>query len=170
MNNQKSRSAELVKRTAIYIAPAAYCDSIDMDEAVEKCRAYVRRKKDLKLMRIYRDKKVTVMGGTVGQTKKRRSTLGVVGNDAWKQLLTDTETSAVEVIVVYAARTVAPTISGLASMISTYFIPCNIRFIDVEAEFDTADGNVESYIKKKTSEYRSNFKRRPYQSYEKRGE
>ena len=181
MSGQKSRSAEPikrkaepVKRAAIYLAPAAYCDPIDMKEALKKCRAYVKKKKDLKLMRIYRDEKVTVTGSTAGQTGTRsRSPLGAEGNDAWKRLLTDIETSAVEAVVIYAARTIAPTISTLDIMVREYFIPCNIRFIDVEADFDTGDCDctgamdADAYLKARISEYRSNLKRRPYKKKKK---
>ena len=173
MNSQKSQSTEPVKRAAIYIAPSAYGDPVDLNEGLKTCRAYVKKKKDLKLMRIYRDEKVEIVGSTEGQTGTRsRSPLGAEGNDAWNRLLTDIETSAVEAVVIYAARTVAPTITGLAPMIEEYFIPCGIRFIDVEAEFDTADGDtangdVESYIKKKVSEYRCTVRRKPYEKRKK---
>ncbi len=52
-------------------------------------------------------------------------------------------------------------------MIEEYFIPCGIRFIDVEAGFDTADGDAESYIKKKVSEYRCTVRRKPYEKRKK---
>ncbi len=169
MSSKKARSAEPIKRAAIYIAPSAYGEVVDMKDALKKCRAYVKKKKNLKLMRIYRDEKVTVTGSTAGQTGTRsRSPLGAEGNDAWKRLLTDIETSAVEAVVIYAARTIAPTISGLANMVRDYFIPCCIRFVDVEADFDTADGDVESYLKGKVSEYRSTVRHKPHKPYQKR--
>ncbi|MCD8098767.1 MAG: hypothetical protein LUE31_12280, partial [Lachnospiraceae bacterium] len=163
MNSQKLRSERQFKRTAIYIAPIAYCDPVDLKSALKMCKGYVRRRKNLKLMRIYRDEKVEIIGNSEeDKLSGKRSCFGAEGNDAWNRLLKDIETSAIEAVVIYAARTVAPTIYALSNMLKDYFIPCGVRFIDVEAEFDTAVGDADSYIKEKVREYRSNLKRKPY--------
>lgn len=140
-------------KAAIYLAPAAYGEAIDTERALAECRKYLNRREELKLMRIYRDDDVRVV--RVPEHNGRRTPLSATGNDAWQRLLRDTETSAIETIVIYAARTVAPSISGLATLIREYFIPCGIGFIDVEADFDTGVGDVDAYLKARTREYRS---------------
>ena len=42
----------------------------------------------------------------------------------------------------------------LRYIIRNYFIPCGIRFVDVEAGFDTEYGDVEAYLKKQYSDFR----------------
>ncbi len=153
------------ERAAIYLAPAAYGKDIDMKYALALCEEYIGNHDELRLMRIYRDEKVRII--RVCGDNGSRNPLGVSGNDAWQRLLKDTETSAVEVVVIYAARAVAPSISGLANLIRNYFIPYGIRFIDVEAQFDSESGDVGSYLKLKTSEYRSSLKRKPYKKRKK---
>ena len=97
-------------RAAIYLAPAAYGEAIDIEQALERCRKYLADTQELRLMRIYRDEDVIVI--RVPEHNGKRTPLGVTGNDAWKRLLKDTETSLVEAVLVYAARTVAPSIPG----------------------------------------------------------
>ncbi|MCD8007021.1 MAG: hypothetical protein LUF29_08695 [Oscillospiraceae bacterium] len=147
------KSEKLYKRAGIYIAPSAYGLPVDLEEALASCKAFIRKNRELKLMRIYWDDEVTVV--RTSEQNGRRTPLGVTGNDAWQRLLRDTETSAIEVIVIYAARTVAPSISGLARLIREYFLPCGIRLIDVEAGFDSETGDVEDYLKHRNREYRS---------------
>ncbi|MCD7847886.1 MAG: hypothetical protein LUG49_07690 [Oscillospiraceae bacterium] len=148
-----SRKSAIESRAAIYLANSAYGKPVDMEQALSKCQKYLSKHRDLKLMRIYIDENTSVVR-TPGNNG-RRTPLGVAGNDAWRRLLRDTETLAIETIVIYSARTVAPSISGLANIIREYFVPCKIRFIDVEAGFDSETGDIEGYLKKKTSEYRS---------------
>ncbi len=77
------QSEGLCKRTAIYIAPVAYGESVELKSALKDCKGCIKQKKDLKLMRIYRDEKVEIVGSTEGQTGTRsRSPLGAEGNDA----------------------------------------------------------------------------------------
>ena len=141
------------KRTAIYIAPSAYGEPVGLEEALDKCKSYILKHEDLKLMRIYRDEQVKVVKPCEGGEKMRGHSYSAEGNDAWKRLLSDAETSAIEVVVIYAARTVAPSFAGFSYAVKDYFAPCGIRFIDVEAGFDTIDGDLESYLKKKNSEF-----------------
>ncbi|MCD7785678.1 MAG: recombinase family protein [Oscillospiraceae bacterium] len=141
------------KRAGIYIAPSAYGVPVDRKEALESCKTYASEHECLKLMRIYVDEIASVI--RIPEKNGRRMPLGVTGNDAWQRLLKDTETSAIETVVVYAARTVAPSISRLAYLIREYFLPCGIGFIDVEAGFDSETGDVDEYLRHKTREYRS---------------
>ncbi|MCD7733382.1 MAG: hypothetical protein LUH56_08105 [Oscillospiraceae bacterium] len=147
------RAAIYLDRAAIYLAPAAYGEAIDTERALAECMKYLKRREELKLMRIYRDNDVRVV--RVPEHNGRRTPLSATGNDAWQRLLRDTEASAIETIVIYAARTVAPSISGLATLIREYFIPCEIGFIDVEADFDIKSGDVDAYLRQRTCEYRS---------------
>ncbi|MCD7740851.1 MAG: hypothetical protein LUI06_01420 [Ruminococcus sp.] len=166
MNKQ---SKELYKRTAIYIAPAAYGEWVDLKKALIECRSFIKRHRELKLMRIYRDERVEIVrNGKEDKQEGKRCPLGAKSNDAWKRLLLDTETSAIEAVVIYAARTIAPTVTELSIMIKGYFIPCGILLADVEANFDTLNGDVESYLKVKTSEYRCTVKHKPHRPYQKR--
>ncbi len=161
--HQQPKEQRRFKNTAVYAAPAAYGEKVDIEKALEKCREYVKHSRGLKLVRIYRDEKVEIIRGK--EEGSQRETLGVKGNEAWNRLLFDTETSAVEVVVIYAARTVAPTVYALDNMVSNYFLPCGIRFIDVEAEFDTAEGEAEGYLKKRRGEYRRTVKHKPHKSH-----
>ncbi|MCD8107258.1 MAG: hypothetical protein LUE20_04755 [Oscillospiraceae bacterium] len=145
-------------RAAIYLAPSAYGKEIDSAEALSSCKEYIRDRADMKLMRIYRDKGVRVIH--TPEQNGRRTPLSVSGNEAWQRLLRDTETSAIEAVVIYGARTVAPSISGLATLLREYFIPCKVRFIDFEARFDSETDDPESYLKAKTREYRSTLYRK----------
>ncbi len=145
-------------RASIYLAPAAYGEAIDIEQALERCKEYLADMQELRLMRIYRDEEAEII--RVPEHNGKRTPLGVTGNDAWKRLLKDTETSEIEAVLVYAARTVAPSISGLANTISNYFLKCGVRFIDVEAGFDTKSGDAEAYLRQKTSEYRCYVRRR----------
>ncbi len=160
MNEQMHSSGAI--RTAIYIARAAYGAEVDLDNALKICMECIKKHDELRLTRIYRDEQTEVITIAADGKTGKRSPLEVKGNDAWRRLLADTVTLAVEAVVIYAARTVAPSISGLANMVREYFIPCGIRFIDAEAGFDTAYGNAEDYLKARTSEYRSSIKRKPY--------
>lgn len=159
-------SEKQYRRTAIYIAPSAYGLPVDLEEALEKCKSFIEEHKELRLMRIYRDEQVKIIRTSDEDKKKgKRKPLCAEGNDAWKKLLADTETSAVEVVIIYAARTVAPSFAGLAYLVREYFVPCGIRFIDVEARFDTIDGDLESYLKKKNSDFRYTVKHKPHKKY-----
>ncbi len=167
--NNKQQKKEQAKRAAIYAAPASYGKAIDLKEAINLCRMYICNHDNLKLMRIYQDEMVEVVRNVKEDVQEgKRCPLGAEGNDAWKRLLLDTETSAIEAVVIYAARTIAPTITELSSMIKGYFIPCGILLADVEADFDTLNGDVESYLKAKTSEYRCTVKHKPHRPYQKR--
>ncbi len=158
MENPSKQFLKQEYRVAIYLAPSAYGDAIDLNQALDRCQKYLRKQENMRLMRIYRDKEVSIV--RVSERNGRRTPLSVTGNDAWQRLLRDTETSAIDVITVYAARTVAPSISGLANLIREYFIPCGVRFIDVESDFDTKAGDLGSYLKAKTYEYRSTLYRK----------
>ncbi|MCD7823994.1 MAG: hypothetical protein LUG86_08300 [Oscillospiraceae bacterium] len=147
-------------RAGVYLAPAAYGEAVAMEQALSECQKYLGNREELSLTRIYRDEEVTVL--RTPDRSGRRTPLGVSGNDAWQRLLRDTETLAIEAVVVYAARTVAPSISGLSKLIREYFLPFGIRFIDVEASFDTKTGDTDCYLRRKTSEYRSSLCRKPY--------
>ncbi|MCD7854906.1 MAG: hypothetical protein LUG66_04740 [Clostridiales bacterium] len=149
------------KKTAVYLAPSAYGEAVDSDKALDFCKEYIKKFNNLKLMRIYRDEKIVISGGTDNRTGSR-SPLTAEGNDAWLRLLRDTETSAVEAVVIYAARTVAPSISALKYIVTEYFIPCGIFFADAEADFNTAEGDADAYFKTKVKEYRSSLNRKPY--------
>ncbi len=149
----KNRDLKPQYRAAIYLAPVAYGEKIDTDRALAKCKNYLKKRENLKLMRIYQDDEVRVLRAP--EHNGRRTPLSVTGNDAWQRLLRDTETSAIETVIIYAARTVAPSISGLATLLREYFIPCGIGFIDVEADFDIRSGDADAYLKAKTREYRS---------------
>ncbi|MCC8076277.1 MAG: hypothetical protein LIO95_10140 [Clostridiales bacterium] len=149
------------KRTAVYLAPAAYGEAVDLEQALAACRDYIVHTGGLRLTRIYRDEQVAVTGRTARTGAARRTPLSAVGNDAWKRLLVDVETSAVEAVVLYAARTVAPSFSGLKHMVQEFFLPCGVRFVDVEAGFDTAadEMTADDYCKARTHEYRSTVRR-----------
>lgn len=155
-------SEKQYKRAAIYIAPSAYGLPVNMEEALDDCKAFVRKNDDLKLMRIYRDEQVKIIRTSEEEKKDgKRKPLSAEGNDAWRKLLRDTETSAIEAVVIYAARTVAPSFAGLAYLVREYFVPCGIR----EARFDTIDGDLESYLKKKNSDFRYTVKHKPHKKY-----
>lgn len=154
------------KRTAIYLAQSAYGEPVDLKKALSKCKSFIKENKELKLMRIYWDEQVEIIKTSDEDKEKgKRQPRCAEGNDAWKKLLADTETSVVEVVIIYAARTVAPTISELRYVIQNYFVPCGIRFIDVEEGFDTADDDVEAYLKKKNSDFRYTVKHKPHKKY-----
>lgn len=154
------------KRTAIYLAQSAYGEPVDLKKALSKSKSFIKEHKELKLMRIYRDEQVEIIKTSDEDKEKgKRQPRSAEGNEAWKKLLTDTETSAIEVVVIYAARTVAPTISELRYVIQNYFVPCGIRFIDVEADFDTESGDVESYLKARNSDFRYTVKHKPHKKY-----
>ncbi|MCD7887765.1 MAG: hypothetical protein LUG44_09180 [Clostridiales bacterium] len=159
---KRQQPGERSERTAVYLAPAAYGEAVDPEAALAACKGYIVRHGSLWLTRVYRDNAVVVTGRAAGQKSgARRTPLSAAGNDAWKRLLMDVETSAVEAVVLYAARTVAPTVSDLKSMLLDFFLPCGVRFVDVEAGFDTAEGPVtaEDYCKARTREYRSTVRR-----------
>ncbi|MCC8014258.1 MAG: hypothetical protein LIO87_03600 [Eubacterium sp.] len=157
----KRQSEKQFKRTAVYLAPSAYGEAVDLDKALEICKEYTEKHSGLKLMRIYRDEKIEISGGTDNRTGSR-TPLTAEGNNAWLRLLKDTETSAVEAVVIYAARTVAPSISALKYIVTEYFIPCGIFFADAEADFNTCKGDYDAYFKARVREYRSSLKRKPY--------
>ncbi|MCC8130320.1 MAG: hypothetical protein LUC38_07735 [Oscillospiraceae bacterium] len=146
-------SEKQCKRAGIYIAPSAYGWPVDREEALASCKSFVRKSPSLGLTRIYCDEQVSVI--RTPEQNGRRKPLGVTGNDAWQRLLRDTETSAIEAVVIYAARTVAPSISGLKTILLEYFLPFGIRFIDVEAGFDLETGDLDVYLKARTREFRS---------------
>lgn len=147
------------KRTAIYIAPSVWGDTVDTGEAEAACRAYVKADGTLRLTRIYRDTRSAVR--RVPDSRERNAWIAE-GNEAWKRLLDDAETGVIEAVVIYAARTVAPTVYALQSAVGEFFIPCGIRFADAQTGFDTrnvrcadAASAAGKYFKQRRSEYRS---------------
>ncbi|MCD7832335.1 MAG: hypothetical protein LUI01_08785 [Firmicutes bacterium] len=159
--------ADEKKRTALYIAPSVWGDFVDINYAEAACRDYVRADETLRLTRIYRDTRAAVR--RVPDIRERNAWIAE-DNEAWKRLLDDAETGAIEAVVIYAAGTVAPTIFALQNAVNEFFIPCGIRFADVQTGFDT--GNVRyadassaaegRYFKQRRSEYRSFLMRRAY--------